>query len=263
MSTHRALPDPPRLGLAILNRLADRNEALAGDLLEGFRLKQSRLWFWRELAGAIVTGGFRRTEIRPIRLVDFPTLAATARGLRGEAAQPSDARTQRQSGRGHRWDQHRHGDSADLPAGARALDRPGVRHDPRHDGRRGPRVPPPQRRRTDDRTHHTGLVLFNPHRPQPSESAEARESAKVGHPTLTDSSGRNQDSSGRARLPWLWRDTRQEAVMRNSLQRHDSFPRMHVRPRSAHRRSSDTRASRRRRRRRDRSPTAVSSSAWT
>ena len=73
MSTHRALTDPPRLGLAILNRLADRNEALAGDLLEGFRLKQSRLWFWRELAGAIVTGGFRRSEIRPIRLVDFPT----------------------------------------------------------------------------------------------------------------------------------------------------------------------------------------------
>lgn len=69
MSTHR----PPRLGLAILNRLADRNEALAGDLVEGLRIKQSRLWFWRELAGAIVTGGFRRAEIRPIRLVDFPT----------------------------------------------------------------------------------------------------------------------------------------------------------------------------------------------
>jgi hypothetical protein len=68
--THLA---PPRLGLAILNRLADRNEALAGDLLEGFRLKQSRLWFWRELIGAILTGGFRRAEIRPIRLVDFPS----------------------------------------------------------------------------------------------------------------------------------------------------------------------------------------------
>ena len=73
MSTTRALPDPPRFGMAILNRLAERNEALAGDLVEGFRLKQSRLWFWRELAGAIVTGGFRRAEIRPIRLVDFAT----------------------------------------------------------------------------------------------------------------------------------------------------------------------------------------------
>jgi hypothetical protein len=77
MSAHRALLDPPRLGLALLNRLAERsdNEALAGDLLEGFRLKQSRLWFWRELAGAILSGSFRRTTfVRPIKLVEFPSL---------------------------------------------------------------------------------------------------------------------------------------------------------------------------------------------
>jgi hypothetical protein len=95
--------------MAILNRLAEHNEALAGDLVEGFRLKQSRLWFWRELAGAIVTGGFRRAEIRPIRLVDFPTwqqpsedFAAKRRNLQtfGLSASPSKALA----------DQHRHGD---------------------------------------------------------------------------------------------------------------------------------------------------------
>lgn len=75
MTTHRSHLDPPRLGVAILNRLADRNEALAGDLLEGFQLKQSRVWFWREFAGAILTGGFRKSIlIRPIKLVEFPSL---------------------------------------------------------------------------------------------------------------------------------------------------------------------------------------------
>jgi hypothetical protein len=76
MSTHGTTLKPaPWPGGAILSRLADRNEALAGDLLEGFRIKQSRLWFWRELLGAIITGGFRRSiEVRPIKLVEFPSL---------------------------------------------------------------------------------------------------------------------------------------------------------------------------------------------
>lgn len=77
MSTHRtpARLVPPKLGAAILHRLADRNEALAGDILEGFQIKQSRLWFWRELVGAILTGAFRRSiEVRPIKLVEFPSL---------------------------------------------------------------------------------------------------------------------------------------------------------------------------------------------
>ena len=66
---HRGLARPSCIGLA------DRNEALAGDILEGFQLKQSRLWFWRELVGAILTGGFRRSiEVRPIKLVEFPSL---------------------------------------------------------------------------------------------------------------------------------------------------------------------------------------------
>jgi hypothetical protein len=65
---------PPRLGLFLLECLSDRNEGLAGDLIEEFHLSQSRSRFWRQLAVAIVTGGFRRPiEIRPIPLVDTPT----------------------------------------------------------------------------------------------------------------------------------------------------------------------------------------------
>ena len=63
-----------RSGLSLLNRVADRNEALAGDILEGYRLRQSALWFWREFLGALLTGAFRSTgEIRPIKLVQHPT----------------------------------------------------------------------------------------------------------------------------------------------------------------------------------------------
>lgn len=67
----------PRLGAAILNRLADRNDALAGDILEGFAARGSRFWFWRELVGAVLTGGFRRSsEVRPLKLVEFPSWRA-------------------------------------------------------------------------------------------------------------------------------------------------------------------------------------------
>jgi hypothetical protein len=68
---------PPRLAVALLNRLADRNEALAGDLLEGYQLRRSRAWLWTQLIGAILNGSFRPTgEIRPLRLVDAPTWQA-------------------------------------------------------------------------------------------------------------------------------------------------------------------------------------------
>lgn len=68
---------PPRLAAALLNRIADRNEALAGDLLEGYQLRRSRVWFWTQLIGAILNGSFRPTgEIRPLRLVEAPTWQA-------------------------------------------------------------------------------------------------------------------------------------------------------------------------------------------
>jgi hypothetical protein len=89
---------PPRLGLALLEHLDNRNEALAGDLVEGFHLTRSHLWFWQQLLWAIVAGSFRRpAEIRPLRLVDSPSwqpaatdFAASRRTLqtRGLAASP-------------------------------------------------------------------------------------------------------------------------------------------------------------------------------
>jgi len=89
---------PPRLGLALLECLGNRNEALAGDLVEGFQLTRSHLWFWRQLLWAIATGQFRRpSEVRPLRLVELPSwqpvapdFAASRRSLQthGLAASP-------------------------------------------------------------------------------------------------------------------------------------------------------------------------------
>ena len=45
---------PSRLALALLDRLALDNEPLAGDLLEEFQKRRSRLWLWRQLLFAIV-----------------------------------------------------------------------------------------------------------------------------------------------------------------------------------------------------------------
>ena len=97
MTVNRS-PTPPRLGLALLERLGTRNEALAGDLVEGFQLTRSRLWFWQQLLWAIVTGSFRGpSEIRPLRLVASPSwqpaatdFATSRRRLqtRGLAASP-------------------------------------------------------------------------------------------------------------------------------------------------------------------------------
>lgn len=97
MTVNRART-PGRLGLALLERLGNRNEALAGDLVEGFQLTRSHPWFWRQVLWAIVTGSFRRpSEIRPLRLVEFPSwqpatadFAANRRALQthGLAASP-------------------------------------------------------------------------------------------------------------------------------------------------------------------------------
>jgi hypothetical protein len=57
-------PKPPFIAAWFLDRLgADpRMEAIAGDLLEQYRLGRSRFWYWREAITAIVAGmwcGFR------------------------------------------------------------------------------------------------------------------------------------------------------------------------------------------------------------
>ena len=45
---------PPRLANLLVQRLALDNEPLAGDLVEEFRRRQSRLWLWRQLIVALV-----------------------------------------------------------------------------------------------------------------------------------------------------------------------------------------------------------------
>jgi hypothetical protein len=47
-------PEPSRLANALLHRLALDNEPLAGDLVEEFRRRQSRIWLWRQLMVAFV-----------------------------------------------------------------------------------------------------------------------------------------------------------------------------------------------------------------
>ena len=47
-------PKPPRLAEALLGRLALDNEPLAGDIIEEFRRRHSRLWLWRQLIAALV-----------------------------------------------------------------------------------------------------------------------------------------------------------------------------------------------------------------
>jgi hypothetical protein len=61
--------DPPRLPVALLHRFLDDNEPLAGDLLEGFAARQSRLWFWRQVLLAIAIRLFQhRDQERPLGL---------------------------------------------------------------------------------------------------------------------------------------------------------------------------------------------------
>jgi hypothetical protein len=62
---------PPRLALWLLERFGPHNEPLSGDLVEGFELTGSRLWFWRQVLAAVLFGRFDRSrEIRPLRLVE-------------------------------------------------------------------------------------------------------------------------------------------------------------------------------------------------
>lgn len=62
---------PPRLALYLLQRVID-NEPLAGDLLEEFERRQSRLWLWTQVAGAVIVAVRRSSpaEVRPLHLVD-------------------------------------------------------------------------------------------------------------------------------------------------------------------------------------------------
>ncbi len=51
------------LAIWLLNHLAHRNEPLAGDLLEQYRVRRSVLWLWSQLLFAIAMGSFRQAQV--------------------------------------------------------------------------------------------------------------------------------------------------------------------------------------------------------
>lgn len=76
---------PPRLAVALLHRFLHDNEPLAGDLLEGFAHRQSRLWFWRQVLFAIVLHSFQqRDEERPLGLAEHLSFSPVERARRVE-----------------------------------------------------------------------------------------------------------------------------------------------------------------------------------
>jgi hypothetical protein len=73
----------PRLALALLEHIVPNSASLAGDLLEEFGRRQSRLWLWWQVLAAIVTAFLQRPdEIRPLRLVDVQPADALERSRR-------------------------------------------------------------------------------------------------------------------------------------------------------------------------------------
>lgn len=78
--THRPAP---RLALALLERFVPDSEPLAGDLVEEFERRQSVLWVWWQVLGAVAVAAFAPDlEIRPLRLVDAQPAEALERTRR-------------------------------------------------------------------------------------------------------------------------------------------------------------------------------------
>jgi hypothetical protein len=74
---------PPRLALALLERLVSDSDPLAGDLIEEFARRQSRPWFWWQVLAAIASAWLEEPhEIRPLRLVDLQPADAVDRSRR-------------------------------------------------------------------------------------------------------------------------------------------------------------------------------------
>ena len=73
---------PPKLAVALLDRFVHDNEPLAGDLLEAFAAKRSRLWFWRQVLLAIVIQRMRPPiPERPLGLLKDPPIDRSDRPL--------------------------------------------------------------------------------------------------------------------------------------------------------------------------------------
>jgi hypothetical protein len=71
---------PSRLALLLLQRHVPDSEPLAGDLIERFQERPSRVWLWWQVFAAIAAAR-RNTngEIRPLHLVDHQPLDAIER----------------------------------------------------------------------------------------------------------------------------------------------------------------------------------------
>jgi hypothetical protein len=79
MTSHQ----PPRLALALLESLVPGSAPLAGDLVEEYGRRPSRLRVWREVLTAIAAAWRERSdEIRPLRLVDLQPQDAIERTRR-------------------------------------------------------------------------------------------------------------------------------------------------------------------------------------
>ena len=75
--------DPPRLALALLERLVPGSVFMVGDLIEEYRRRPSRWRVWREVLAAIAFAWTDRdAEIRPLRLVDLQPEDAVERTRR-------------------------------------------------------------------------------------------------------------------------------------------------------------------------------------
>lgn len=76
---------PPRVASWLLDRILPVGDPLTGDLVEEFGRRGSRLWFWRQVAGAVAARRERhRRPVAPLGLTDGPVdgLATVDRGVR-------------------------------------------------------------------------------------------------------------------------------------------------------------------------------------
>jgi hypothetical protein len=57
---------PPRVATALLKQFGPGSDALEGDLAEGLRSGRSQRWYWRQVVGAILAGGYREIQAHPV-----------------------------------------------------------------------------------------------------------------------------------------------------------------------------------------------------
>lgn len=76
-------PRLPRLADVLVRRLALDNEPLAGDLVEEFQRRKSRLWLWRQLMAAFVMQALYAPH-PPVALNLTPTDPVVAEWLMGK-----------------------------------------------------------------------------------------------------------------------------------------------------------------------------------